>query len=271
MTLYEAPSQYREKIAVWRILSLLTLYAPLAEAKIWRWFAVNIPMDLGTGGKFTSEIDIIASLRPHNRKTFLYKTFEVKVSLLNADGTTNSLKGGKTLKILKQLQAHRDYGSPDVTLLEVYICAPGFLRRHTFPTAEASDVIRERIPGLIQGGFGYWLLPFEHGKDKDWDIGLSTLPGSHSPGPAFMEQSNFRILSPIIGEVKEPFSLLVRRLHDFFDSQGRFDFYKRIVFCRECRRLGLINMKGRENPHRPGVFYPSTNCPHCGDDLISQS
>src|ERR1035437_3690795 len=54
MTLFESDSQYREKLTIWRVLSSLPLYGSLAEGHIWRWFAINIPMDLGTGGEFTS-------------------------------------------------------------------------------------------------------------------------------------------------------------------------------------------------------------------------
>jgi hypothetical protein len=64
MTLFESPSQFREKAAICRIFELLPLQGPLAEGLIFRWFALNIPMHLGTGGGFTSDIDIIACLRP---------------------------------------------------------------------------------------------------------------------------------------------------------------------------------------------------------------
>jgi hypothetical protein len=45
MTLFESDSQYREKLTIWRVLSSLPLYGSLAEGHIWRWFAINIPMD----------------------------------------------------------------------------------------------------------------------------------------------------------------------------------------------------------------------------------
>lgn len=67
MVLFESESQYREKAAIWRLFSLLPLYGPLADGHIWEWFAVNVPMDLGTGGDFTSDIDILAvcvTIRP---------------------------------------------------------------------------------------------------------------------------------------------------------------------------------------------------------------
>src|SRR5207244_10776291 len=62
LTLFESESQYREKATIWRVFSLLPLYGALARGRIWRWFAINIPMDLETGGRFTSDIDILARL-----------------------------------------------------------------------------------------------------------------------------------------------------------------------------------------------------------------
>lgn len=110
MTLFESPSQFREKAAICRIFELLPLQAPLAEGHIFRWFALNIPMDLGTGGSFTSDMDILACLRPlpksvRDRPSYpthsdgsIYRAWEVKVSLLYNDGTARSLKSGKTAR-----------------------------------------------------------------------------------------------------------------------------------------------------------------------------
>jgi len=109
VTLFEAQSQYREKETIWRVFSLLQLYASLAGGQVWRWFAINIPRDLGTGEAFTSDIDIIARLRDFPRsKEWLYKTWEVKVGLLYKDGTGRSLKIGKMRKTKTQLNAYRN-------------------------------------------------------------------------------------------------------------------------------------------------------------------
>jgi hypothetical protein len=55
---------------------------------MWGWFAINIPMDLATGGVFTSDIDVIAWLSDHPRsKEWIYKTWEVTVGLLSKDGS----------------------------------------------------------------------------------------------------------------------------------------------------------------------------------------
>jgi hypothetical protein len=89
------------------VLDLLPLFLPLTEGRSFRWLAMNIPMDLGTGGgTFTSDIDVIACLRPFpgcvSRKP-LFKTWGVKVAVLEGAGRIRSLKGGKTRQILVQL------------------------------------------------------------------------------------------------------------------------------------------------------------------------
>src|SRR5437879_1144149 len=120
MTLFESDSQYREKATIWRVFSLLPLFGPLAGGRVWRWFAINFPMDLGTGGKFASDIDILARLYDYPRsRDWLYKAWEVKVGLLCKDGTGRSLKAGKTGRTMTQLKAYREFGSPAVSLLDV--------------------------------------------------------------------------------------------------------------------------------------------------------
>ena len=103
-------------------MSLFPLYAPLAEGRVWRWFAVNIPMDLGTGAGeiFTSDIDLIARLYDFpNSKNWFYKTWKVKVSLLQKDGSARSLKAGKTKRTLTQLKVYKEFGAATTTLLDI--------------------------------------------------------------------------------------------------------------------------------------------------------
>jgi hypothetical protein len=276
MTLFEFPSQHREKMAIWRIFSEILLYGPLAEGHIFRWFAFNIPMDLLTGGKFNSDIDAIACLRPdpvpgvqYNCNELFYKTWELKVTLLNKDGTTSSLKAGKTSKTLKQLQAYRNFGSPDVSLLEAYICEPGFLHKNMSTPEDVEGVMRERFAELNKNGFGYRLLLFEHAKDGDMDVGLLTPRfGRTSAG---VPETSLKLLSPIITQPRDPFCLLVRRLNEFFDSQGRVpnSLREKIVFCRACHRLALIRMI-EQDPHDPALSYHRVNCPYCSANLVVQ-
>jgi hypothetical protein len=257
MTLFETESRYREKETIWRVFSLLPLYASLAGGHVWRWFAINIPMDLGTGEAFTSDIDIIARLSDFPRsKEWLYKTWEVKVGLLSKDGTGRSLKRGKIRKTKTQLNAYREFGSPHVSLLDVYICEAGFKFRNTFPPPSLNETISSKLAELRPDGFGYQLLPFEHDRDEDGDVGLSALRMRLSP-----LQTTLNLIPAASGEPREPFLCLATRLDAFFEQSGDRPrkHFNQIVFCRECRQLQLICMKDEQT------------CSACQSDLIIQS
>jgi hypothetical protein len=262
MTLFSSDPQYREKLAIWRIMSVFPLYGTLAEGHVWRWFAVNVPMDLGTGASepFTSDIDIIARLDdfPRSRQWF-YKAWEVKVSLLQTDGSARSLKAGKTRRTLTQLKAFKEFGVSSTSLLDVYVCENGFLRNNLFPTGEVFDVSMKKRLELKLEGFGYQILPFEHEKQGDDDVGLFTPSGIldiHTQG-----KTNIDVLRPLEFGHRQPFSRLVEDLNDFFERQRdrpRKSF-NQIVYCRNCRNLQLIDMKVDDE------------CPNCNDDLIAQT
>jgi len=257
VTLFESESQYREKATIWRVFSLLPLYAALAGGHIWRWFAINIPMYLGTGGEFTSDIDILARLYDFPRsQEWIYRTWEVKVSLLSKDGTARSLKSGKITRTIKQLRAYREFGSPDVSLLDIYLCEAGFMSQNVFPPSSLKDAITAKIAELSEDGFGYQLLPFEHGKDGDVDVGLLAISPNGNP-----LLTTFNILPAFPFRPRDPFARLVHRIDQFFEQlpDRSHNHNKQIVFCRDCRRLQLISM-------REGY-----TCPNCQSNLILQS
>jgi hypothetical protein len=116
MTLFDSNPQNRENATIWRLYAHMPLFAGLAAGNVWRWFAVNIPMNIMGVEEFTSDIDIIGRFKepPPTRKPF-YKTWEVKVGLIQEDGKTRSLKAGKVKDTMDQLRAYRNFGSPDVS------------------------------------------------------------------------------------------------------------------------------------------------------------
>ncbi len=238
-------------------MSLFPLYGDLAEGRVWRWFAINIPMDLGTGagGTYTSDLDIIARLSDFpNSKNWIYKTWEVKVSVLLKDGTARSLKAGKVKRTLTQLKAYRSFGSARSTLLDVYICEDGFLESNIFPTKAVSDASHHKASEFIKEGFGYQMLPFEHTKEGDTDIGLFS--PRNRQGKTVVD-----ILSPRDFGHRQPFSRLVEDIDNFFEQQGeqpRKSFHQ-VVYCKNCCQFQLIDMK---------KVY---ECPNCNDDFIIQT
>lgn len=257
MTLFESDSQYREKLTIWRIMSLLPLYGSLAEGRIWKWFAINIPMDLGTavGGNFTSDLDIVARLSDFpNSKNWIYKAWEVKVSLLLKDGTSRSLKAGKTKRNLTQLKAYKSFGSAKSTLLDVYICEDGFLQNNSFPPKEVLNLNLHKATEFSKEGFGYQIAPFQHKNQNDIDVGL--LIPSNTQGKPVVD-----LILPRDFGYRQPFSNLMKDIDNFFEQLGEFPrkSFHQIVFCKNCHQLQLIDMK---------EVYA---CPNCNDDFILQT
>lgn len=256
MPLFECDPQYREKLTIWRVLSLLPLYAPLAEGRIWKWFAINIPMQIGneSGHEFTSDLDIIACLSDiSNSRNWIYKTWEVKVSLLDKYGIARSLKVGKIKRTKIQLNAYRNFGAAMTTLLDIYICEDGFLQNNEFPTKEVVDVIGKKNSEFKVDGFGYQMLTFEHRKDGNDDIGLFT-PFSVSGNPVA------NVLPPKDVGHRQPFSRLTDDISKFFEQQTNpRKSFNQVVYCKNCRQFQLIDMKH--------IF----ECPNCMDDFIQQT
>jgi hypothetical protein len=261
VTLFQSNPQYREKLTIWQVLSLLPLYGTLAEGRIYRWFAVNIPMriNLMTGELFTGDIDIIACLNdfPHSRE-WIYKTWEVKVSLLYGDGSARSLKAGKVKKQITQLNAYMQFGAPEVTLLDIYICEQGFFKKNLFPSNALIDLIKEKQKELRILGFGYQLLPFEL-EEKNGEVQrITTIRSSIN-----LKQNTFKVAFTNNFGLRQPFSRLVNDINSFYNQRLSTLSKKRpnqiIVYCKRCQQFQLIDMRKEQN------------CPNCNDDLVAQT
>ena len=255
MTLFECESQYREKATIWRIFSDMLLFAPLSSGHVMEWFAVNIPMDLGTGGSFDGEIDIIARLRgipgnPVAFKEYFYRTWEVKVSLLCKDGNTKSLKvgRGKMKGVVNQLKAYRKFGSPEVSLLDVYLCEAVESMNYL---SNINYSFSTKFSELQHHSFGYNVLLFGYGKQGDDDVGLHYLPFkpqfSLHPDPFWSSPVAAFLHAPVTPIIPH-FSNLAERIDNFVKEQKRSYkeqkrsykvFYHIVMFCRECRQLQL--------------------------------
>ncbi len=208
-------------------------------------------------GRFTSDIDIIARLSNIPRSPdWFYRTWEVKVSLLGLDGKARSLKRGKTGKVMNQLRAYREFGAPEVSLLDIVLCEAGCLAANPFPTRDLFDAVATKLHDLQGEHFGYQVLPFGHGKDADGDVGLFTIQHDDRPG-----RPEFRILRPAVTNPAEEFMRLAQRLDEFFEATAErpSKHFHQIVFCRECRQLQLIRMR------------EEWACPTSGADLMAQS
>jgi len=260
MGLFDVPSQCRETSTLWRMFFLLPLFMGLADGRLVRWFAINIPMDLRTGGPFTSDIDILAKLSDFPKsKNWIYRSWEVKVGLIGRDGSTKSLKSGKTARTLTQLKAYRKFGLPSVSLFDVFILEDGFLRANMVPPESVLKVMDVKINELREGRFGYRTLFFEHKNRDGIDCGLKVPPWSI--GGSVFGDPTVRLLSVPDEAPRDPFLKLASRLDEFFESQPSTPkkMSKRIIFCRACKKLALIDTADE--------FV----CPECGDLLITQT
>jgi hypothetical protein len=143
------------------------LHFGLSDGRIYRWWAINIPLNLLPDSGFVGDIDLMACTRgtPFERRGLYFKTWETKMMLVDKTGKPHSLKSNKTGGIVKQLTIQRRFGSPFVSLLELYLHESGSPALARFPTPEIFGVVKNRAIAVANEGFGYQLLPFGHGID----------------------------------------------------------------------------------------------------------
>ena len=164
------------------------------------------------------------------------------------------------------MRAYRQFGAPEVSLLDIVLCEAGCLAANAFPTRELVEAVATKLPELKDEHFGYHLMPFEHERDADGDVGLRTFNIGDRPGrrdyPMF-GRPDFHILQAAVTNVDDGFMRLAQRLDEFFEAaparQAKSRLRHQIVFCRECRKFQLIQMRDEEA------------CPTCRADLIAQS
>ena len=261
MTLFNSNSQYRENKAIWRMFETKVLTTELSKGYPWKWYAVNIPMDLKNISNTKGDIDLIAHLmepplHQNNEPPSFYRTWEVKVSLLDKEAKALSLKRiGRTEKIIKQMQKTRKYGAPNVSLLELFVLEDGFFSRHNFPPTEVASVMKSRYLELNKNNFGYQVLPFEHEQLGDIDYGLKSLSHTYNPF-----QSSIRLIEPTSLTIQAPFINLVKQLNDFYGkckTPEKYGLSERVIsFCKSCKELTMV--------------YPdhSIICSKCGISIL---
>jgi len=211
-------------------------------------------MDLLQTSRFYGDLDLTACLRPHKSESgsLKYLSWEVKLILIDKIGRPRSLKRGKTQDIVKQLKIHRRFGSPEPSLLEMFLCEDSPVSLKHFPSPAVFEVMRNRADALQRGKFGYKILPFQHGRHDDKDFGTFTVqhPFSHL-------QTISTIVRPMRTPASGAFLELMQVLGEFADSRKSLGFFV-IVFCKDCRHLGSIRMQD------------DAICPNCGSFLVTQ-
>ena len=262
--LFEHPSQFREKRAIWRLFEVAPFRLGLARGRIFRWFGTNIPLCLiGMQG----DLDLVLSLKGDPSQDFrqLYETWEVKTTLISRDGRVSSSKSSpaKMNQLLGQMKKYRHTGSPCVGLLELFIYEDGALEGLQGPPSTVFNLIEQRRSLLARDQLGYRMIHLEHNRDHesqsipDYYLGLKVVLFSDSPRDAAPLVS-----APRTTEDNEPFRSLTKLLEAFVNSEvekGNIRYGNcAVTFCHACERLITLSPRG------------VCVCRYCNADLISQ-
>lgn len=247
MGIFKTETQYRENQAILRLFETYVLSMSLSQGLPWRWYAVNIPTDLVSGG-IKGDIDIIACLNdwsPEKSEKIMYRVWEVKVSTIDNNGQARSLKSGKVEDTMKQLRNLRRFGAPLVSLLDLYLLEDGFFEKYGFLPVKVRGIMKEKFMKLAVEQFGYQIIPFQHSSIGIGDFGLQTiqldLMGTRGDKPGMY------LLNPAEMEPSEAFSELMRKLDEFY-AQSRTGSEKRhfmeiITYCKKCKKLICLSPK----------------------------
>ncbi len=223
----------------------MPLHYGLVDGRIFRWWGINIPLNLLPSSNFHGDIDLMVCTlsTPREAPGVFYKTWEIKLVLVGKAGRIRSLKGGKTPDILNQLRIHRKFGSPDASLLELYLHEAGSKTLKSFPTAEVFHVVEKRAKELQKQLFGYHILPFAHGKnEKGEDVGLVGIEN-----PFDKHRMSFELSRAVKTETKGEFQNLAQHLWAFAEGEAKQRSRPlglvAITYCRTCKNLCLIHRR----------------------------
>jgi len=196
---------------------------------------------------------------PKEPPGIFYKSWEIKLMLVDKSGKPRSLKSNKTEGILNQLKTHRKFGSPDVSLLELYLHEAGSKAFEFFPQEEVFLVVEKRAKELQKHLFGYQVLPFGHQKNEsNEDFGIFALPNQFQRGKPTVDLLRATKTAP-----RGAFLELAQHLSLFAESESKrlskpLGFVV-VTYCRVCRKLCLIHKRDEVCCYR--CFTPFTGSP----------
>jgi hypothetical protein len=131
--------------------------------------------------------------------------------------------------------------------------------RNSFPPNPVKEAVVKKMPALKREGFGYEILPFEHARDGDIDVGLSAFS---IPTWYGVPSSKFRLLAAPLNPPTDGFAQLVDHLNECYGREIKQmttgQGFVCLVFCSSCRQLSLMPMKN------------ANLCGMCGEDLRLQ-
>lgn len=247
--LYNSENQKREKEAIWKILRTFPVMTALCN-DTWKWFAVNVPLNLLEKNQPQGDIDILVAmpLGPPPRKgewPIIYRAFEVKTSKIDASGSVKSLKERKFHKIKKQLEKLRTFGAEQIFLAEIYIAQAGYSSKQEIMPQKVSEAAMFKFKEILGAEYGYVMFFIEQmtGFDEE-KTGISRPPINLHPATKLT--------------MKQPFEDLIKHIDAFWNSQERSaNQWPIIAYCSNCKKLTLPN--AHINPE----------CNTCGKSLIT--
>lgn len=242
--LFSSSPQSREALAILKLIRGPNMWA-LCNDTVY-WTAINIPLDIIGKGRYSGDIDIIVCMPReflNDAAGFIYRSFEVKASLVHKGGLVKSLKSGKHKAAVKQLNKLRDFGAQQVFLLDIYIAERGYSAANsaTLPR-EVIDEINRKAELLKQKNFGYVMLIEEPAPNINDELG----------GIAHMLVN---ILPTQEETMREPFTTLVKHIDSFYKSistKKPIGGLPLITYCKQCKELILLTVHGSD-----------FSCPYC--------
>jgi hypothetical protein len=243
----------------------------MADGRIFRWWAINIPLNL-LHSRFCGDIDLMVCTlsAPRESPGIFYKTWEVKLMLVDKSGKPHSLKSNKTESTLNQLKIHRKFGSPHVSLLDLYLHEAGSKAFQNFPTEEVFLVVEKRANALQKQLFGYQVLPFAHKKnEQSEDFGVFTVRNPFSP-----QEPAVTLLRAQRTEAKDGFLELGQYLSAFAESESKLLSkplgFVVVTYCRVCRKLCLIHKRDEACCYRCFTPFTGERLPAVHDIQLSK-
>jgi hypothetical protein len=247
--LFNSESGEREKACAWRLQSSIMRFSALTNGS-WKWRAVGIPLGL-VDPAHQGDIDLLFAMRPppmreNGRLKFpppIHRCFELKTAKVKVSGEVKSLKRGKFHKTIGQLKKLREFGAPQVFLLEVFIVEAGYSDTADRMPEEARKAVAWKHEQISRKPFGYITLALEQMAGySEADTGLVWPTATVQPASTQTPQS--------------PFTELIAALDRFADENGAVGAKNVIGYCDPCRTLVTIDKLG---PYR---------CLKCATDLI---
>jgi hypothetical protein len=205
----------------------------------WYWRAVGIPLDL-IDKSVRGDIDLMFAMRPAPKAQdgrmvfgpYIYRCFELKTSKVKKSGEVKSLKEGKFKKTIGQLQKLRDFGAPQVFLLEAFIVEAGFspASSGTMPV-EVRNSIANKLAQIQGRDFGYATLPIEQ------------IPGYSEAGTGILWPTE-TVQPANTNPLRPPFSRLVSLVEDFAKKAHATNLRSVVTYCYRCQSLTAVDRSG---------------------------